>query len=114
MQVPVQIVFHDLSHSDALESVIRDRARKLESVHSRLMRCHVSIEQPHRHSQQGNSFNVRLTLHVPGGEIVVNRDEHEDVYAAVREAFDVAHRQLEEHARKTREDVRRRNVSPAG
>ena len=106
MHVPVQIVFHEVAHSQALDSLIREKARKLEVVFPRLMRCHVSIEQPHSHKQQGNPFNVRITLHVPGGELVVNRDQHEDVYVALREAFDAVRRQLEEHAQKSRSEVK--------
>lgn len=113
MHVPVQIVYHEVQHSEALEHDIREKARKLESFHPRLMRCHVSVEQPHRHKQQGKLFNVRVALHVPGGEIVVTRDEHEDVYVALRDAFDVARRQLEEHARKTRAEIRRPAGGPA-
>ena len=106
MHVPVQIVFHEVAHSQALDSLIREKARKLEAVFPRLMRCHVCIEQPHRHQQQGKPFNVRITLHVPGGELVANRDQHEDVYVALHDAFDAVRRQLEEHAQKTRSEVK--------
>ena len=106
METPVQIVFHEVAHSPALESLIREKAGKLETIFPRLMRCHVSIEQPHRHKQQGNPFNVRVTLHVPGGELVVNRDHHEDLYVALRDAFDAVRRQLEEHAQKVRRAVK--------
>jgi hypothetical protein len=36
---------------------------------------------------------------VPGSEIVVDRQENEDVYVALRDAFDAAKRQLEDYAR---------------
>lgn len=106
MQTPVQIVFHEVAHSPALESLIREKAGKLEVIFPQLMRCHVSIEQPHRHKQQGKAFNVRIAMHVPGGELVVNRDHHEDVYVALRDAFDAGRRQLEEHAQKMRGEVK--------
>ena len=106
MRTPVQIVFDEVSHSQALEHLIREKAAKLEAVFPRLARCHVSLEQPHRHKQQGRPFNVRIALHVPGGELVVNRDQHEDVNMALHEAFDVARRQLDEHAQKMRREVK--------
>ena len=106
MQVPVQIVFHEVAHSPALETLIREKAAKLETIFPKLMRCHVSIEQPHRHKHQGNPFNVRIAMHVPGSEIVVTRDHHEDVYVALRDAFDAARRQIEEHAQKMRREVK--------
>ena len=106
MQTPVQIVFHKVGHSEALEHLIREKARRLEVIFPRLMRCHVSIDQPHRHKQQGEPFNVRITLHVPGGELAVNRDQHEDVYVALNDAFDAVRRQLEEHAQRARREVK--------
>ncbi len=113
MQVPVQIVFDNVKHSEALEREILKNARKLEAAHPRLMRCHVSVEQPHRHQQRDNLFNVRLALHLPGDEIVVNRDAHEDVYVTLRDAFGAARRQLEDHARKARGDVKQHAGRPA-
>ncbi len=106
MPVPLQIVFHEVDRSEALDSHIREKTTKLESFHPNLISCHVSVEQPHRHKHQGKLFNVRISLHVPGGELVVNRDEHQDVYVALRDAFDAARRQLEEHARRMRGDVK--------
>jgi ribosome-associated translation inhibitor RaiA len=49
---------------------------------------------------------VRIDIGVAGGEIVVNRDHDEDVYVALRDAFDVAKRQLEEYARKLHGNVK--------
>jgi ribosomal subunit interface protein len=103
MHTPIQIVFHGLTHSQAVENHVRERAARLENFHPRLMRCHVTIDQPHHHKQQGNKFNVRVSLHVPGEEIVVNKDADEDVYVALRGAFDAATRALEEAARRLRD-----------
>ncbi|MBI3530825.1 MAG: ribosome-associated translation inhibitor RaiA [Betaproteobacteria bacterium] len=114
MQTPVQIIFHEVAHSPALESLIREKAGKLGTIFPRLIRCHVSIEQPHRHQQQGRLFNVRIALQVPGDELVINRGEHEDVYVALRDAFDAARRQIEEHAQKMRREVKHHaNGQPA-
>ena len=43
---------------------------------------------------------------MPGREIVVTRDHDEDVYVALRDAFDAAKRQLEDYARKIRGDIK--------
>jgi ribosome-associated translation inhibitor RaiA len=50
---------------------------------------------------------VRIDIGVAGGEIVVNRDHAEDVYVALRDAFDAANRKLEDYARKLRGDVKK-------
>ena len=62
---------------------------------------------PHKHHHQGKHFNVRIDIGVPGSEIVVNRDHDEDVYVALRDAFDAAKRQIEDYARKIHGDVKK-------
>lgn len=106
MQVPPQITIRDIEHSDALETHIRDKVNKLDEFFDRIMSCRVVVEMPHKHHHQGKQFNVRLDIGVPGSELVVNRDHAEDVYVALRDAFDAAKRQLEDYARKMRGDVK--------
>jgi len=64
-------------------------------------------------------FHVRVDLKVPGREIVVGRDPaanrgHEDIYVAIRDAFDAAQRLLEDHARQVRRDVKLHAVPDHG
>ena len=106
MQIPPQITIRDMEHSDALETHIRDKVNKLDEFFDRIMSCRVVVEMPHKHHHQGKHFNVRLDIGVPGSELVVNRDHAEDVYIALRDAFDAAKRQLEDYARKIRGDVK--------
>jgi ribosome-associated translation inhibitor RaiA len=106
MLIPVQITLRGLSHSEALDSDIRKRCQKLEHVHSHIVSCRVVVELAARHKQHGRQFEIHLDVKVPGGEIAVTREHAEDVGIAVREAFDAATRQLSEHARKLRGDVK--------
>lgn len=99
MKTPLQITFRDMPPSDALEAHIREKAQKLEQVFSDIISCRVVVEQPAKHQQQGAPFNIRIDLGVPGQEIVVDRQENEDAYVALRDAFDAAKRQLEDYAR---------------
>lgn len=106
MQIPLQITIRDMLHSEALEAHIRDKVQKLEALFAHVISCRVVVEVPHRHHNQGKQFNVRLDLGVPGSEIVVNRDHHEDVYVALRDAFDAAARQLEDYAHRLRRETK--------
>lgn len=45
---------------------------------------------------------MRIDIGVPGNEIVVNRDNYEDVYVALRDAFDASKRQLDDYSRRLR------------
>jgi cold shock CspA family protein/ribosome-associated translation inhibitor RaiA len=104
MQIPVEITFRDIEHSDAVETRIRELVDKLERVYDRITRCEVTIGQPHHRHRKGNAFSITVRLTVPGGEIVSSHDPgpdgaHEDVYVALRDAFHATKRQLEDHVR---------------
>lgn len=107
MQIPLQITIRDVEQSDALETHIREKAEKLDDFFNHIMSCRVVVEMPHKHHSQGKHFNVRIDIGVAGGEIVVNRDKAEDVYVALRDAFDAAKRQVQEYARKIRGEVKK-------
>ncbi len=105
MSLPVEIDYHNLQSSPTVDALIHERADKLLRFHGRLQRCHVVLEQPHRHHRQGNPYHVRVRLDMPGNTLVSSHDEdngHPDLYAAVRNAFDRAARQLEDWVDKSR------------
>ena len=106
MKTPLQITFRGFEHSDALETHIREKAAKLDSIFEPIISCRVVVELPHQHKNQGKAFNVRIDIGVPGSEIVVNRDEHEDVYVALRDGFDAAKRQLEDYGQRIRRETK--------
>ncbi|MBV9826771.1 MAG: HPF/RaiA family ribosome-associated protein [Alphaproteobacteria bacterium] len=103
MDSPVEIVFHNLQTSPALEADIRERVERLDKLYPRLIGCRVSVEKQHRHHQTGNSFDVHIELDVPGEKLMVTQDAHhvrqkfahaDDLGLAVREAFRAAQRRL--------------------
>lgn len=100
MQISVEIVMRGIPQSGALERFIGEQARKLDRVCDRLLSCHVVVEALHRPRQQGTQFSVRLNITLPGTEVVVNREHGEDVYMAVRDAFEAASLQLNDHMRR--------------
>jgi ribosomal subunit interface protein len=97
--------------SPAVEERIRKKAAKFERFHDRIVGCTVVVEAPHRHQHKGKLYSVRVDISVPGKDVIVDRAKpadhaHEDVYVAIRDAFNAATRRLEEHARKLRGDVK--------
>ncbi len=116
MQLPLQITFRKMDTSPSVEAHIRERAEALERHFERITACRVVVEQSTRRQRKGKLYHVRIDLTVPGREIVVKRDPsenhaHEDILVAVRDAFDAALRQLEDHARRARGDVKTREAS---
>ena len=108
-----------MESSDAVTARIRERAGELERFFDRIISCRVVVECRHPRRQQGNLFRVRIDLKVPGREITVGRDPaahkaHEDIYVAIRDAFDAARRVLEDHVRERRGEVKLHAVPEHG
>ena len=123
MTIPTTIVFHGMTPSAWIEEEISGRVAKL-GRHSRApTSCRVVFDVPHRHHESGNRFSIRIDLRVPGDTIAVTRASNvhavgqdldasawakqfeidgmrKDVRVVVRDAFTVARRRLQEHARK--------------
>jgi ribosome-associated translation inhibitor RaiA/cold shock CspA family protein len=111
MPFPRNITLRDLAPSPAIEQSVQHWIDKLDQIYPRIERCDVVIERPHRHQHQGQRFHVRISLSVPGPDVVVSRDHaldgaHEDLHVAIRDAFRAARRQLQDHARRQRRDVK--------
>ena len=119
MQFPIEIEFRNMDRSEALQDVIEKRMEKIARFESDVMSCKLTVEAPHRHHGKGNIYHVRIDLHVPGTEIVVNRDRsqnhaHEDPYVAVRDAVNAAARQLQDYVRIRRGKVKAHEAPPHG
>lgn len=117
MDFPLDISFRNMDPSPAVETRIREKAAKLERLYNRIIACTVVVEAPHRHHHKGKLYSVHIDISVPGKDLVVDRAKpldhaHEDVYLAVRDAFNAAERQLEDHARRTRGDVKNHGSTP--
>ncbi|BAQ16812.1 HPF/RaiA family ribosome-associated protein [Methyloceanibacter caenitepidi] len=111
MEFPLDISFRNMDPSEAVETRIREKAAKLGRLYNRIIGCTVVVEAPHRHHHKGKLYSVHIDISVPGKDLVVDRAKpldhaHEDVYLAVRDAFNAAERQLEDHARRMRGDVK--------
>lgn len=112
MAIPLRIVFRGFSRSPALEESIRSEVERLGRLSDRIESCRVRVEllQPGHHANQ--RFSVHLELAVPGPDIIAESSADDayapnDVRAAMKTAFAVAARQLEERARATRDAHRR-------
>lgn len=106
MQLQLQVTFRGMDPSPTLETLIREKTAKLDQYHPNITGCRVTVEKPHHHKHQGEHFVVTLDLTVPGSDLVINHAHSEDAHIALRDAFQAAKRQLEEHARKKRGDVK--------
>jgi ribosome-associated translation inhibitor RaiA len=99
MQVPVQITFRHMRHSEAVEAEVREKAAKVSAFFPRLTSCRVVIDEESLHRMHGRRVDVRVEFHMPGHELSITHGADVDPLVAVREAFAAAGRKLEEAGR---------------
>ena len=105
MDRPLEIVFHGLQGSAALEDDVRKHVAKLEQHCKRLQSCKVTFEASAGKNQPHGHVSVHIVLGLPGRDLVVSHEPHHakdhrshpDAYTAVRDAFRVAERQVQDH-----------------
>ena len=100
MQTPVTVTFRDMEGSDFVRQAIETEADRLEKHHDNITNCRVVIAAPNKQTK-GSHFSVHLEVSVPGKDVVVTHDaadkhRNEDGYAAIRDAFKNARRQLDD------------------
>ena len=94
-----KVVFRGLDHSPAVEEVVNKRLDKLERFNHNIQSLRVILEAPHNNHHKGNVFHVTVEAMLPQHDLVVNNDQHdkhshEDIYVAIRDAFDAMERRL--------------------
>jgi ribosome-associated translation inhibitor RaiA len=107
MKLPLDLRFIGLTPSEAVKQAVHTRIDHLERICPDVMAWRITVEQEHKHQTQGRPFAVRVDLTLPGHEMAVSRVHDEDVYVALRDAFDGARRKLEEVVRIRRGEVKR-------
>ncbi len=116
MRLPLQILFHNMDPSPALETVIREHAAKLDRFCQNIMNCRVVVEAPHRHQHKGKRYSVRIVLSVPQAQLATSRQgpenqAHENPRVAVRDAFDAIRRELEGYTQRVHLGVKAEALS---
>ena len=124
MLTPVEIHFHGIEKSEAIEDRVRAKVAKLEKHFGRIVRCRVVLEAPHRSPQKPKVYRVKIEISLPRKQPIVVCHEREGSHAnaelplVMREAFDAALRRVDDTggklARTKLERARRRPKESAG
>jgi ribosomal subunit interface protein len=102
MSTIAKIAFHNCDRSEAVEAAVQSKVDKLTRFCPDMIACRVSIEQMPKHHHKGRPFSVRIDVTIPGHELVVNREQDEDIYVVLRDAFDDMDRRVEDAERRRR------------
>jgi putative sigma-54 modulation protein len=123
MHTPLEIQFHGIEKSEAVEERVRAKVSKLEKHLGRMTRCRVVLEAPHRSPQKPKVFQVKIEISLPRRQPIVVCHEregahaHEEMPLAIRDAFEAALRKVDDvgsKAARTKLERGRRRPQPNG
>jgi putative sigma-54 modulation protein len=103
MTMPVEVHFHGLEKSVAVEERVREKVGKLAKHFDRMTHCRVVVEAPHRNPQRPKAFQIKIEVGVPGRSPIVisheragSSDATEELGLALRDAFEAALRKVDD------------------
>lgn len=100
MTTLVEVHFHGIEKSDAVEQRVRDKVAKLQSHFERMTSCRVGIEATQRTPQKPKVYQIKIEIGVPRRKPIVVSHERvgshasEELSLALRDAFEAALRKL--------------------
>jgi ribosomal subunit interface protein len=102
-----QVTYHNIDQTEAINDAVNKRIAKLERYCDQIITGRVVLDSPHNNHHKGKVYSVGLEIHTPAKEVRVNQDQHdnhahEDLYIAIRDAFNAAERQLKDIDKKHR------------
>lgn len=102
-----KVVFRGIDHSPAVEEAVQKRIEKLERYSEEIHSLRVVLESPHNNHHKGKVYHVGVEAIIPNHDIVVNHGQHdkhshEDIYVAIRDAFDALERRIKAVYKKQR------------
>ena len=101
MITPVEIHFHGIDKSQAVEQRVREKVAKLEKHFERMTSCRVVVEVPQRTADRPKVYQIKIEIGVPRRQAIVVRHERigshasEELQLAIRDAFEAALRKVD-------------------
>jgi cold shock CspA family protein len=137
MQLTPTVTFRRIPEPRLLESAILERFAALEKHSSSIIGAHATLELADRRHRSGSRYHLRLELTVPGDVIVITHDGslrpelraragprtrkqdeidpgHRRAKVAIREAFEIARRRLQDYERHRQRAVKAHTPPPTG
>jgi cold shock CspA family protein/ribosome-associated translation inhibitor RaiA len=111
MQEPLELNYHDVPRSEWSESLIRERAERLERYRDDIVSCQVIVSQPHKHQHKGNPYRVAIEVRLPRNRRLVVNEEPADVdrgtnlRSVISSAFSSMERKLKDAGEPRRRDA---------
>lgn len=120
MQIPPEVIFHDVDRSQWVEDYVLERVQRLEKFADGITSCRVSLTQEQASHQKGNRYSVMVEVRMPPGHDLaakkakVIHDMPTQLPALINLAFGAIERQLKKTAQLRRYDEKRHDGQPHG
>ncbi|TFG49262.1 MAG: hypothetical protein E4H38_05215 [Gemmatimonadales bacterium] len=104
MPFTIDITSRDVQLADTEEELIRRTMESLERYGERIIHCHAVVDVPHRRpTGEPVAWVLRLSLAVPGNDILINRQPKPSLRDAIDDTRKAAQRRLRDRARSRRQ-----------
>ena len=96
MTTQVEVHFHGIEKSEAVEQRVREKVAKLKKHFTQMTSCRVAVEVPQRTADRPKVYQIKIEIGVPRRAPVIVSHERtgshasEDLPLAIREAFEAA------------------------
>jgi len=121
MQIPPEIIFHDVDRSAWVENYILERVQRLERFAEGITSCRVSLTQDQASHHKGNRYTALVEVRIPPNHDLAAKkakhihDMHNQLPALINLAFGAIERQLKKTAELRRGAVKHaENGQPHG
>jgi cold shock CspA family protein len=120
MQIPPEVIFHDVDRSPWVENYIGERVQRLDRFADGITSCRVSLTQEQASHHKGNRYSVMVEVRMPPNHDLaarkskVIRDMPTQLPALINLAFGAIERQLKKTAQLRRYEAKRHDGQPHG
>ena len=96
MTTQVEVHFHGIEKSEAVEQRVREKVAKLKKHFTQMTSCRVAVEVPQRKADRPKVYQIKIEIGVPRrAPVIVSHERtgshaNEDLPLAIREAFEAA------------------------
>jgi len=101
MATQVDVHFHGIEKSEAVEQRVHEKVAKLKKHFTQMTSCRVAIEVPQRTADRPKVYQIKIEIGVPRrAPVIVSHERtgshaNEDLPLAIREAFQAALRKVD-------------------
>ena len=112
MNVPPQIIFHDMDRSQWIEDYIHERLQHLEKISDGVTSAHVVLTRSQGSHQHGNEYRVTVEVRFPPHHDLAAKKERNigdaqvELRPLIKQAFEAIERQVKEVVQKRRHEVK--------